>query len=58
LGGDLVSGARLPEWRYVVRRTVVSAIIVGILGLAVVGLLNWLGVDACAEDFICLPETR
>jgi hypothetical protein len=53
-----VSGERLPEWRYVVRRTVVSAILVGILGLALVGLLNWLGVDACAEDFICLPETR
>jgi hypothetical protein len=26
-----VSGERLPEWRYVVRRTVVSAILVGIL---------------------------
>ena len=53
-----MSRERLPEWRYVVRRTVVSAILVGILGLAIVALLNWVGVDACAEDFICLPETR
>jgi len=53
-----MSGERLPEWRYVVRRTVVSAILVGILGLAIVALLNWVGVDACAEDFGCLPVTR
>jgi len=53
-----MSGERLPEWRYVVRRTVVSAILVGLAGLAIVALLNWVGVDACAEDFICLPETR
>jgi hypothetical protein len=53
-----VSGERLPEWRYVVRRTVVSAIIVAVLGLAAVAILNWLGVNACAEDFACLPETR
>jgi len=52
-----VSGERLPEWRYVVRRTVVSAIIVGLAGLAIVALLNWVGVDACAEAY-CLPETR
>ena len=53
-----MSGARLPEWRYVVRRTVVSAILVALAGLAIVALLNWLGVDACAEDFGCLPVTR
>ena len=53
-----MSHERLPEWRYVVRRTIVSAILVGIFGLALVALLNWLGVDACAEDFVCLPETR
>ena len=53
-----MSGERLPEWRYVVRRTVVSAIIVAVLGLAAVAILNWLGIDACAEDFACLPETR
>ncbi len=52
-----MSGERLPEWRYVVRRTVVSAIIVALFGLAIVGLLNWLGIDACAEAY-CLPETR
>jgi len=53
-----MSHERLPELRYVVRRTIVSAILVGIFGLALVALLNWLGVDACAEDFVCLPETR
>jgi hypothetical protein len=58
MGGAVVSGERLPEWRYVVRRTVVSAIIVAALGLAAVVILNWLGVNACAEDFGCLPETR
>jgi hypothetical protein len=49
---------RLPEWRYVVRRTVAVAVLTIVVGLVVVTLLHWAGVDACAEDFACLPETR
>lgn len=53
-----MSADRLPEWRYVIRRTVALAILTALVGLAAVALLRWVGVDACAEDFGCLPATR
>jgi len=49
---------RLSEWRYVVRRTVVLAVIVAVVLWVGVELLDLFGVDMCAEDFVCLPETR
>jgi len=48
---------RLPEWRYVVRRTVALAVAVTV-AVAVAGTVaRWVGVDVCAEDFACLPAT-
>lgn len=49
---------RLPEWRYVVRRTVVLAVLVTFVLWVGVEVLDFLGLDMCAEDFVCLPETR
>jgi len=49
---------RLPEWRYVVRRTVALAVAVTVAVLVGVAVARWVGVDVCAEDFACLPEAR
>ena len=48
----------LPRWRYVVRRTIVLAAIVAMVLWIGTELLDLFGLDMCAEDFGCLPETR
>lgn len=49
---------RLPRWRYTVRRTVVLAVLVAVVLWVGAEVLDLFGVDMCAEDFGCLPETR
>lgn len=48
----------LPRWRYVVRQTVALALLVTVVLWLSAEFLDFIGVDLCAEDFGCLPETR
>lgn len=53
-----MSVGELPRWRYVMRRTVALAVIVAVVLWIGTEILDFVGVDMCAEDFGCLPETR